>query len=106
MTALDLATAVLCGLTAARLLLFARAGAAHRPYAGLLAYLLIVAFAGQALLIAFGQVRDTSAPQAFIDLVITAAIWSTRGNVVELFRPLHSHRAPLLMRLLRRETWM
>lgn len=106
MSKLDLFTAVLCALSAIRLILFARAGSTHRPYASLLAYLLIVATGALALLILFGLVHGTSWPQLLINAVFTAALWAVRGNVVELFRHVDPYAADCrLLALLRKTTW-
>lgn len=106
MSKLDLFTALLCALSALRLILFARAGSTHRPYASLLAYLLIVATGAMALLILFGLARGTSWPQLVINAVFTTALWAVRGNVVELFRRVDPYAADChLVALLRKKTW-
>lgn len=102
---LDHITAIVCSLAALRLIMFERAGSAHRPYASLLAYLLTVAFGALALLILFGQVRGTSWPQFAINLASAGAIWTVRGNVVELFRRSGGFSDGWFVNLIRRTTW-
>lgn len=102
---LNLITALLLAIATLRLILYTRDGASHRPYASLLAYLLIVAFSACALLLAIST-QPISWPQFVINLVFVGAVLSTGGNVVELFRPVSGNRQPLILRLLRRETWI
>lgn len=93
-------------LTAARLLLFTRGQGTHRPWASLLAYGLIVACAALGTMLATGHAAGTSWPQTLINVVLALAVASTGGNMVELFRPAGSNRQPLVLRLLRKESWI
>lgn len=102
---LNLFTALLCVLAALRLILYTRSGATHRPWASLLAYLLIIAFAGTAVTLLLGR-APVSWPQFVLNLIFTGAVLSTRGNVVELFRPSGGNTHPLILRILRREKWI
>lgn len=106
MTGLPLFNALLCAACCLRLILFARSGATHRPWASALAYLLIVAFGSIALLATFGRPSPISWPQLLLNLVLAGAVFSVGGNVVELFRPVNDNRQSFILRLLRRETWI
>lgn len=102
----DTLNAAVCGMATLRLILFAHDGRVHRPWASLLAYLLVVAFGAMALLIIAGLYHGTSLPQLLVNAIFAAAIWAVRGNVVELFR----HADPFasdckLLGLLRKPTW-
>lgn len=102
---LNTITALLCMIASLRLILYTRAGATHRPWASLLAYLLIVAFTGCAVLLAINH-QPISWPQFILNLVFVSAVISTSGNVVALFRPASTSCQPLILRLLRREKWL
>jgi hypothetical protein len=106
MTTLQLLNALVCAACCLRLILFARSGATHRPWASTLAYLLIVAFGAIAVLAAFGMAPAISWPQLLINMVLVAALFSVGGNVVELFRPTNDNRQSFILRLLRREKWI
>lgn len=106
MNALQLINALICAACCLRLILFARSGATHRPWASALAYLMIVAFGAMAVLTVFGMAPAISWPQLVLNLVLAAAVFSVGGNVVELFRPYGSNTQPLILRLLRREKWI
>lgn len=98
--------ALLCGGACLRLLLFVRAGAAYRPWASVLAYLLVVAFGCIALLTLLGLHAALGWAQLLLNGVLIAALFAVDGNVVELFRPVSSGRQSFLLRWLRRETWI
>ncbi|QND84652.1 Putative phage holin [Chromobacterium vaccinii] len=99
-------TAALCAACCLRLILFARRGAAHRPWAGALAYLLTVAFGALAIAALLGQPAAAGWAQLLINIVFAAALFSVGGNVVELFRPASDSRPSFILRILRRETWI
>lgn len=103
---LGLFTALLCIACCLRLILFARSGATHRPWASALAYLLIVAFGALAIATLFKQSDAIAWAQLLLNIVLAAALFSVSGNVVELFRPANDNRQPLILRILRRETWI
>ncbi|TCP13764.1 putative 3TM holin [Crenobacter luteus] len=103
---LQIVNAVLCAACCLRLILFARSGGTHRPWASALAYLLIVAFGAIALLALFGRAPAIGWPQLVINMVVIAALFSVDGNVIELFRPASDNRQSLILRLLRREKWI
>ena len=103
---IHLLNAILCAACCLRLILFARSGATHRPWASALAYLLIVAFGAIAVLTLFGRTQDIGVPQLVINMVVLTALLSVGGNVVELFRPTSDNRQSFILRLLRREKWI
>lgn len=78
--------AALCALIAIRLLLFRRAGAAHRPWAARLAYVLIVLAGAVTIGVLFGRYDWAMLSQSGITAVLCLAVYAVRGNVVELFR--------------------
>jgi uncharacterized membrane protein YccC len=78
--------AALCALIAIRLLLFRRAGAAHRPWAARLAYVLIVLTGAVTIGVLFGRYDWAMLAQSGITAVLCLAVYAVRGNVVELFR--------------------
>lgn len=86
MTHLFLIQAALCALIAARLLLFRREGAIHRPWASRLAYLLIVLAGAVTIGVLFGRYDWALLAQNGITAVMCLAVYAVRGNVVELFR--------------------
>ncbi|WP_043615167.1 phage holin family protein [Chromobacterium violaceum] len=98
--------AALCAACCLRLILFARRGAAHRPWASALAYLLTVAFGALAIAALIGQPAAGGWAQLLINIVLAAALFSVDGNVVELFRPASGNRQSFILRILRRETWI
>ncbi|AXV94440.1 phage holin family protein [Ralstonia pseudosolanacearum] len=102
MNALFIVQAVLCALIALRLLLFKRDGAAHRPWASRLAYALIVLAGAVPIGVLFGRYDWALMAQNGITAVLCLAVFSVRGNVVELFRMGGGADASWLVRLLRR----
>ncbi len=86
MTTLFLIQAVLCALIAARLLLFRRDGAAHRPRAAWLAYVLVVLAGAVTISVVFGRHEWALLAQNGITAILCLAVFAVRGNVVELFR--------------------
>lgn len=104
--ALQTINAVLCALIAFRLILFRRGDASHRPYAAVLAYLVIVAAGAVPLLTMLGSAPLVSFPQLLFNAVLCLAVFAVRGNLVELFRPSGGGPESLITRLLRRERWI
>lgn len=78
--------ALLCGLIAARLLMFNRAGATHRPLVSLLAYFVIVAAGAVPVLTLFGAAPCPGWHRVLLDAVLCLAVLAVRGNLMELFR--------------------
>jgi predicted membrane channel-forming protein YqfA (hemolysin III family) len=103
---IHLITVLLCVVCCLRLILFARLGATHRPWASALAYLLVVAFGTLALATLLSQAPAIQLAQGLLNLVLAAALLSVGGNVVELFRPANDNRQSFILRVLRRETWI
>ncbi|MGC0152683.1 phage holin family protein [Chromobacterium vaccinii] len=98
------AHAAVAGVCALVLLAFQRGDSQHRPWASLLAYLLIVAAGAVAVLRLFGRPELADLPQLFINLALALALVAQRGNVVELYRNA-GPRQSLLAILLREEKW-
>lgn len=86
MKTLFLIQAALCALIAMRLLLFRRDGAAHRPWAARLAYLLVVLAGAVTIGVLFGRYEWALMAQNGVTAVLCLALYAVRGNVVELFR--------------------
>ncbi|SCU94266.1 conserved membrane hypothetical protein [Cupriavidus necator] len=86
MTLLFLIQAALCALIAARLLLFRRDGATHRPWASRLAYLLVVLAGAVTIGVLFGRYEWALLALNGITAVMCLAVYAVRGNIVELFR--------------------
>ncbi|MFC4519094.1 phage holin family protein [Cupriavidus pinatubonensis] len=86
MKLLFLIQAVLCALIAVRLLFFRRAGAAHRPWAARLAYVLVVLAGAVIIGVLFARYDWALMAQNGITAVLCLALFAVRGNVVELFR--------------------
>ncbi|SMC24195.1 Putative 3TM holin, Phage_holin_3 [Andreprevotia lacus DSM 23236] len=104
MTVIELLNAIACGLIAVRLLLYSRDGAAHRPVASALAYLVIVAAGAVAVFSVAGWLHYVGAAQLVLNVVLCLAVQATRGNIVELCS-LSDGSDSLITRLLRKETW-
>lgn len=83
---LFLIQAALCALITARLLLFRRGGAVHRPRAAWLAYVLVVLAGTVTISVLFGRYEWALLAQNGITAVLCLAVFAVRGNVVELFR--------------------
>ncbi|OIT17091.1 hypothetical protein BL243_07945 [Ralstonia solanacearum] len=86
MTALFIVKAILCAAIALRLLLFRREGAAHRPWASRLAYVLIVLTGAVPICVLFGRYDWALVAHTGILALLCLAVFAVRGNVVELFR--------------------
>ena len=76
--------AALCTLSAMRLIMFRAKAGNHKPRASALAYVLIVAAGSIPLLLAFGQ--SIAIVRVVLDGALCMAVFSVRGNVIELFR--------------------
>lgn len=94
--------AVLCALIALRLLAYRKQAGNHRPFAGALAYLMIVAAAAVPLLLLFGQEAGLS--RLVLDSILCAALFASHGNVIELFRCSDRPDGPVA-RMLGRRAW-
>lgn len=103
---LEMLNAVIAVACCLRLILFARCGATHRPWASAMAYLLIVACAALVLGHLLGHPAVPAMAQVVLNLVLAGALFSVRGNVVELFRQVNGNRQSIILRWLRRETWI
>ncbi len=101
MTLLFTLHAILCALIAVRLLLFRRHGAVYRPWAARLAYGMIVMTAAAPIGVLFGRYDWAMLAQIGITAILCVAVYTVRGNVVELFR-MDDGQGSWLLRLLRR----
>ncbi|GGY03855.1 phage holin family protein [Paludibacterium paludis] len=97
--------ALICGAICARLILYRRRGADHRPLASAIAYLLIVAAGVIPLRALFGLPHPVSVAQLILNAVLCLAVFSVRGNVVDLFRCSDAFAESRWMRILRRKSW-
>lgn len=102
---MNFAHILVAALLALVLLAFQRGSSAHRPWASLLAYLLIVAAGAVAVLRLFGHASLADLPQLFINLALLLALIAQRGNVVDLFRNGGPRQSRLAI-LLRKATWI
>ncbi|WP_447886338.1 phage holin family protein [Serratia fonticola] len=86
--------AVICALIAVRLLTFKRNGATHRYWGGFLAYALIVATASVSIRVFMGQYSTTTdISELVINIVLCIAVFSAKGNVVQLVKRLGGREA-------------
>lgn len=92
--------ALVCALICLRVLFFRRGGSAHRPLAGALAYIIVIAAGAVPLRALMGDLPAPSLPDVVLHLVFGLALFAARGNVVELFRT--SEAENCLYRLIRR----
>ena len=102
MKILFIVQALLCALIALRLLLFKREGAAHRPWASRLAYVLIVLAGAVPIGVLFGRNDWALIALTGIVALLCLAVFAVRGNVVELFR-MGNVDSSCVVRFLRRQ---
>ncbi|AHG22271.1 hypothetical protein Z042_23665 [Chania multitudinisentens RB-25] len=82
-----LINAVICAVTAIRLLTFRRDGGEYVRWGAYLAYCLILATGSVAIRIALGAYEGTTDPaELFINTVLCVMVLRTKGNVVQLFK--------------------
>ncbi|MBV8046295.1 MAG: phage holin family protein [Paludibacterium sp.] len=103
---LDLLNDVLCLAGCLRLIFFTRRGAAHHPWASMLAYLLIIAFGAAAILPWLEHSPGYGLAQMLLNAVLVAALFAVDGDVTKLFRPRCDTHVSLLQRVLKRRTWL
>ena len=103
MKALFIVQALLCALIVLRLLLFKREGAAHRPWASRLAYVLIVLAGAVPIGVLFGRNDWVLVALTGIVALLCLAVFAVRGNVVELFR-MGGTDSSCVVRFLRRQS--
>lgn len=101
MNLLAIINALLCAAIAVRLMLFRRAAGNHRPWAARLAYALILTTGSVPIRVIFGGMPAVDVSAVAINAVLCAAIFTVRGNVVDLFRCGMGYDNPLT-RLLRK----
>lgn len=112
--------AMLCAAICIRLILFRREGGTFRPLASLLAYVLTVASGAFALAILLLCIVPSAMlgtdslvfaclgyAQTLLNLVLCAAIFAMRGNVIDLFRSQYDFITDNpVTRWLRKEKWL
>ncbi len=79
--------AITCAVIAARMMLYRRDGATHRPFASFCAWLLIVASASVTIRILTGDYHYANWSETLINLALCVAVIATRGNVMRLAKP-------------------
>lgn len=75
-TALLTLNAVVCGLSAIRLLTYHRGHQQHHYFAGLLAYILIVAFGAIMILIIAGVYGPAQPYETVVNIILCTAVFS------------------------------
>jgi hypothetical protein len=106
MTFLDLVNDLLCAACCLRLILFARHGSSHHPWASVLAYLLIIAFGAMVILPWLDRSVGYGLAQLLLNGVLIGALFAAKGDVTTLFKPRAHHRPSSLLRILKRRTWL
>ena len=85
MTALDLLIIWLCILSIGRLITYRREGARFKRYYGVIAWLLVCCLGALAIYIIGGRICSDEWPILLpITMMITLALFHTRGNVAQL----------------------
>ncbi|MFI8418121.1 phage holin family protein [Serratia sp. NPDC078756] len=79
--------ALVCALSALRLMTFRRAGGAHRPLAAWCAYLLIIASASVPIRVLAGEYVSADWSETLINIAFCVTVWAARGNVMQLAKP-------------------
>lgn len=90
MTVLSTINAIACALIAIRLMLYRRAGTRHRPWAGWLAYGLVLVAAYVPIEWLLSEPAPVSFTSVVFNLVLCVSVFATHGNVCDLFRPQQS----------------
>lgn len=83
---LQILNSVISIVIVGRLLAFRRDGATHRPIAGWIAYLTIVACASVPIRTLLGYFVFVDWSDILIKLLLCIAVLRTRGNVMQLFK--------------------
>lgn len=78
--------AIICAITAMRLLTFRRGKAQHNWLMGCVAYALTVANAAVTIRVITGEYFYTDWTEVLINLLLCAAVCRVRGNVGHLFK--------------------
>lgn len=85
-TLLLVVNALVCGMSALRLLTYRRGHQRHHYFAGLLAYMLIVAFGAITILIITNVYGAVQPYETIVNIILCAAVFSARGNVMRIVR--------------------
>ncbi|QHA85554.1 phage holin family protein [Serratia rhizosphaerae] len=80
--------AITCAVISARMILYRRNGATHRPIAAFFAWLLIVASASVTIRILTGDYHYANWSETLINVGFCVAVMSSRGNVMTLAKPM------------------
>ncbi|WP_330452103.1 phage holin family protein [Pantoea agglomerans] len=80
------ANAIICAITAARLLTFRRGRSPHNHLMGWLAWLLAVSAASVTIRVLTGEYLYTDWTEVLINLLLCVAVCRARGNVGHLLR--------------------
>ncbi|MDO8932863.1 MAG: phage holin family protein [Rhodocyclaceae bacterium] len=83
MIALD---ALVCTAICLRVFFYRRQGAVHRPLAGVLAYVIVIAAGAVPLRAALCDLPEPSLSDIVLHAVLCLAVFAGRGNVVDLFK--------------------
>lgn len=86
-TLLLCANAIICAITAMRLLTFRRGKAQHNRLMGCVAYALTVANAAVTIRVITGEYFYTDWTEVLINLLLCVAICRARGNVGSVLQP-------------------
>lgn len=80
----NIVNVIVCSLTALRLMFFVRENSRYKFSYSLLAYLLIVAMASNAIYLLTGEYASTNPSELIINLVICIHVLITKGNIAKL----------------------
>lgn len=83
---LQLFNAIFSGSIAIRLMTFTRGGAAHKPVAAWLAYAVIVICGTVPIRLIYGWYIGADWSDVILKAIFCAAVFKTRGNVMQLFK--------------------
>jgi hypothetical protein len=79
--------AITCAVIAARMILYRRNGATHRPFASFCAWVLIVASASVTIRVLTGDYHYSNWSETLINMAFCVAVIASRGNVMALAKP-------------------
>lgn len=82
-TAIAIINGLVCAAVCLRLLTYQRNGSPHKPMISWLAYLLVVASGGEAIMCITGAESDVTIPQLMISMGMAVAVFAHRGNVAK-----------------------
>lgn len=97
--ALFVIDAIICAAICLRVLFFRKNGAAHRPLAALIAWVIVCASGAVALQALLGLMPVPKVPDVILHAVLCLAVFASRGNITELF---HTASENVIYRTVRR----